>query len=91
VRPRAAGDGASNPRLGARHRRPQHRQSLRHDHVRLLAWLGRKRNEPKASAAADRIQAAVKTVIAGRKHLSRDLGGQSSTTDMGDAIAAAVQ
>jgi len=57
----------------------------------LLAWLGRKRNEPKASAAADRIHAAVKTVIAGRKHLSRDLGGQSSTTDMGDAIAAAVQ
>ena len=57
----------------------------------LLAWLGRKRNEPKASAAASRIQAAVKTVIAGRKHLTRDLGGQSSTTDMGDAIAAAVQ
>ena len=57
----------------------------------LLAWLGRKRNEPKANAAANRIQAAIKTVIAGRKHLTRDLGGQSSTTDMGDAIAAAVQ
>jgi 3-isopropylmalate dehydrogenase len=57
----------------------------------LLAWLGRKRNEPKARAAADRIQAAVKTVIAARKHLTRDLGGQSSTTDMGDAVAAAVQ
>ena len=57
----------------------------------LLAWLGRKRNEPKARAAADRIQAAVKTVIAGRKHLTRDPGGHSSTTDMGDAIAAAVQ
>ena len=57
----------------------------------LLAWLGRKRNAPKANAAADRIQAAVKTVIAGRKHLTRDLGGQASTTDMGDAIAAAVQ
>src|SRR5262249_28662433 len=52
----------------------------------LLAWLGRKRNEPKASAAA-----MVKTVIAGRKHLTRDLGGQASTTEMGDAIAAAVQ
>src|SRR5262249_49494352 len=57
----------------------------------LLAWLGRKRKEPKANAAADRIQAAVKTVIAGRKHLTRDLGGQASTTDMGDAIAAAGQ
>ena len=57
----------------------------------LLAWLGRKRNEPKARVAADRIQAAVKTVIAGRKHLTRDLGGQSSTTNMGDAVATAVQ
>src|SRR5262245_18950041 len=57
----------------------------------LLAWLGRKHAEPKASAAANRIQAAVKTVIAGGKHLTRDLGGQASTTEMGDAIAAAVQ
>ena len=30
----------------------------------LLAWLGRKRDEPKATAAANRIQAAVNTVIA---------------------------
>src|SRR5262249_36228329 len=36
-------------------------------------------------------QAAVKTVIAGRKHLTRDLGGQARTTEMGDPIAAAVQ
>jgi 3-isopropylmalate dehydrogenase len=57
----------------------------------LLAWLGRKRNEPKATAAADRIQAAVKTVIAGRNHLTRDLDGDASTTEMGDAIAAVVQ
>jgi 3-isopropylmalate dehydrogenase len=57
----------------------------------LLAWLGRKRNEPGATAAAERIQAAVKAVIAGRNHLTRDLGGDASTTEMGDAIAAAVQ
>src|SRR5262249_27532823 len=57
----------------------------------LLAWLGRKRNAPKASAAAERIQAAVKTVIAGRKHLTRDLGGQASTPDIGGATARAVQ
>jgi 3-isopropylmalate dehydrogenase len=57
----------------------------------LLAWLGRKRNEPGATAAAERIQAAVKAVIAGRKHLTRDLGGDASTMEMGDAIAAAVQ
>ena len=34
VRGRAPGDGAGDARLGARHRRPQHRQSLRDDHVR---------------------------------------------------------
>ena len=56
----------------------------------LLAWLGRKRNEPKATAAAGRILAAVTKVIADGKHLTRDLGGEASTTQMGDAIAAAV-
>jgi 3-isopropylmalate dehydrogenase len=57
----------------------------------LLAWLARKRNDHKATAAANRIEAAVKRVIAEGKHLTRDLGGQASTTQMGDAIAAAVQ
>jgi 3-isopropylmalate dehydrogenase len=57
----------------------------------LLAWLGRKREEPKATAAAKRIQAAVNQVIATREHLTRDLGGKADTTEMGDAIAAAVQ
>ena len=57
----------------------------------LLAWLGRKHGEPKATAAATRIQAAVNIIIAERKQLTRDLGGQASTTEMGDAIAAAVQ
>ena len=56
----------------------------------LLAWLARKRGEPKATAAADRILAAVTKVIAERKHLTRDLGGSASTQQMGDAIAAAV-
>ncbi len=57
----------------------------------LLAWLGRKRKEPKAIAAAGRIQAGVNQVIATRRHLTRDLGGKASTSEMGDAIAAAVQ
>jgi 3-isopropylmalate dehydrogenase len=56
----------------------------------LLAWLGRKHNEPKATAAAERIQAAVTAVIAEAKNLTRDLGGQASTQQMGDAIANAV-
>jgi 3-isopropylmalate dehydrogenase len=57
----------------------------------LLAWLGRKRAQPKAVAAAGRIQMAVERVIAEGTHLTRDLGGRASTADMGDAIATAVQ
>jgi 3-isopropylmalate dehydrogenase len=55
----------------------------------LLAWLGRKRGEPEATAAAQRIQGAVGRVIAEGKNLTRDLGGSASTQEMGDAIAAA--
>jgi 3-isopropylmalate dehydrogenase len=56
----------------------------------LFEWLGRKRNEPKATAAAQCIDAAVDKVIAEAKHLTGDLGGSASTSEMGDAIAAAV-
>lgn len=55
----------------------------------LLGWLGRKHKEPKATQAAERIQAAVTKVIAEAKHLTPDLGGQASTQQMGDAIAEA--
>src|SRR6266566_6112786 len=56
----------------------------------LMGWLGRKHKEPKASAAAERMQNAVTQVIADGKKLTRDLGGSASTTEMGDAIAAAL-
>jgi 3-isopropylmalate dehydrogenase len=56
----------------------------------LLAWLGRKHKEPKASAAADYMLKATGKVIAEAKHLTGDLGGKASTQEMGDAIAAAV-
>jgi 3-isopropylmalate dehydrogenase len=56
----------------------------------LLQWLGRKHKNEKASAAADLILKAVEKVIAEEKSLTRDLGGKAGTTDMGDAIAAAV-
>ncbi|HSQ03855.1 MAG TPA: isocitrate/isopropylmalate family dehydrogenase [Burkholderiales bacterium] len=57
----------------------------------LLEWLGRKRNEPKATEAAKRIDQAMDKVIAEAKHLTVDLGGKASTTQMGDAIAAAIR
>ncbi|MBI3702302.1 MAG: isocitrate/isopropylmalate dehydrogenase family protein [Rhizobiales bacterium] len=56
----------------------------------LLQWLGRKHGEPKAIAAAEYIRTAVVKVIAEAKCLTKDLGGNSGTTQMGDAIAAAV-
>jgi 3-isopropylmalate dehydrogenase len=55
----------------------------------LLAWLGRKHGEPRATQAAERIQAAVTKVIANARHLTADLGGSASTQAMGDAIAEA--
>jgi 3-isopropylmalate dehydrogenase len=56
----------------------------------LIEWLGRKRGEPKATEAAKRIDAAMDKVIAEAKHLTADLGGKASTTQMGDAVASAV-
>ena len=56
----------------------------------LMEWLGRKHNEPKAVKAAQLMDAAVEKVIAEAKHLTADLGGKASTTEMGDAIASAI-
>jgi len=56
----------------------------------LLAFLGRKHNEAKATAAAGFMQAAIDKVVTEAKHLTTDLGGKASTREMGDAIAAAV-
>jgi len=56
----------------------------------LLAWLGRKHGEPKAIAAADKMQTALDRIVTEAKHVTRDIGGKASTQEMGDAIAAAV-
>jgi len=56
----------------------------------LMGWLGRKHKDAKASAAAELMQEAVTKVIADGKKLTRDLGGSASTTEMGDAIVAAL-
>jgi 3-isopropylmalate dehydrogenase len=54
----------------------------------LLEWLGRKRGEAQALEAARLIDAAMEKVIAEAAHLTPDLGGKASTTEMGDAVAA---
>jgi len=56
----------------------------------LLAWLGRKHIEPKAVLAAERIRTAVDQVIERGNCLTPDLGGRSSTSDFGHAVAEAV-
>ncbi len=57
----------------------------------LMGWLGRKHNERQGHRRrrADARRRSRK-VIAEGKHLTRDLGGKASTTEMGDAIAAAL-
>ena len=56
----------------------------------LFEWLGRERGEAGALEAARCIASAVDRVIGEARHLTPDLGGNASTTQMGDAIAAAV-
>jgi 3-isopropylmalate dehydrogenase len=56
----------------------------------LFDWLGRGRNEPAAVRAAERIERAVHEVIGEARTLTRDLGGNAGTREMGDAIAKAL-
>jgi 3-isopropylmalate dehydrogenase len=56
----------------------------------LLEWLGRKRSEPKAVAAARLMDQAMDKVIAQAQYLTADLGGKASTTQMGDAVVQAL-
>ncbi len=56
----------------------------------LLEWLGRKHGEDKAIHAAALIDAAMDKVIAEARQVTSDLGGTASTSQMGDAIAAAL-
>jgi 3-isopropylmalate dehydrogenase len=57
----------------------------------LFEWLGRKRNEPRATKAAGAIDDAMERVIADARSLTADLGGKASTSQMGDAVAEGVR
>jgi 3-isopropylmalate dehydrogenase len=57
----------------------------------LLEWLGRKHGEPRAVEAATRIEQAMERVIRAGRTLTPDLGGRASTSEMGEAVAAAVK
>ena len=57
----------------------------------LLAWLGRKRSDAAATAAAKVLDDAVDRVIAEAKYLTGDLGGKAKTNEFGDAVVAAMK
>ena len=56
----------------------------------LMAWLGRTRKDDKAARAAALIDKAMGQVIAEAQHLTGDIGGKATTSEMGDAVARAV-
>lgn len=56
----------------------------------LFEWLAVKFSESRAAAAAALITHAMDRVIAESRYLTRDLGGDASTQQMGDAVAAAL-
>ncbi|MDR3520839.1 MAG: isocitrate/isopropylmalate dehydrogenase family protein [Acidocella sp.] len=56
----------------------------------LLDWLGRKHDNQAALHAAGLIERAVNKIMTERKTLTGDLGGTAKTSEMGDAIAAAI-
>jgi 3-isopropylmalate dehydrogenase len=56
----------------------------------LMEWLGHKHGEPRAVEAARLMERAVEQCIREAKALTPDLGGKATTSQMGDAIAAAV-
>jgi 3-isopropylmalate dehydrogenase len=56
----------------------------------LLEWLGRKHGDATLVDAAARIDQAMESVIVQALALTPDLGGKASTSQMGDAVAAAI-
>ena len=56
----------------------------------MLRWLGDRHDDPAATQAADRIEAAVRGVIAEAGVGTPDLGGKMSTGELGDEIVQAL-
>jgi hypothetical protein len=57
----------------------------------LLDWLGESRDDPAASEAGRRIEAAVARVLAEGRVRTRDLGGSSGTRAVGQAVVEAIR
>jgi len=57
----------------------------------MLRWLGERHGDPELAQAADRIERAVESVLAGGFGLTRDIGGQAGTREATAAVVAAIQ
>ncbi|WP_288585271.1 isocitrate/isopropylmalate dehydrogenase family protein [uncultured Methylobacterium sp.] len=58
--------------------------------VMMLRWLGRRKADAALASAADRIEAAVGTVLAEGRAVPRDLGGAATCTEVTDAVRRAL-
>jgi len=56
----------------------------------MLEWLGDRRQDPEASAAARAIEAAVEATLRERQTHTADLGGTASTSAVGDAVSSKI-
>jgi len=56
----------------------------------LCRWLGAKHNDPPATAAGNRIEAAVAKALEDPLACTRDIGGEASTRAAGDAVIKAL-
>jgi 3-isopropylmalate dehydrogenase len=56
----------------------------------LCRWLGLQQRDPAATAAADRIDAAVARALTDPRAHTRDIGGSASTRECADAVIAAL-
>jgi 3-isopropylmalate dehydrogenase len=57
----------------------------------MLDWLGERHNDPRATQAAQRIDAAVARVLAEGRTLTPDLGGRAGTRAVGEAVRRALE
>jgi 3-isopropylmalate dehydrogenase len=56
----------------------------------MLTWLGERKHDPDAAAAARAIQAAVEVTLCDHRFHTADLGGAASTGTVGDAVASQI-
>lgn len=57
----------------------------------MLEWLGDRHNDDRAKAAASDIERAVQAVLKEGRYRTADIGGNSSTAEVGEAVAATLR